>query len=220
MMGTPNEASRPFELSFAVTGARIEPHAALPTIVSTLAVEERHGRSLEGVTLQCQLRLEPQRRHYSPDEEARLVDLFGLPARWSSTARPLPWVDASLFVPAFTGRTEVALSIPCSYDLEVSADRYFHALDGGEVPVRLLFRGTLFARGPSGIEMTPLPWDREATWRLPVALWREAMEGHFPGAGWLRLRKTTLDALLVFKGRQGIASWDGVIETLLAEVGR
>jgi hypothetical protein len=208
------------DLSFRVTGARVEPHAAVPTIVLTLAVDERQGLALEGVALQCQLRLEAQGRRYSPDEEARLADLFGAPARWPSTMRPLPWIDTSLFVPAFAGHAEVSLPIPCSYDLEVSAAKYLHALDGGEVPVRLLFRGTLFARGDHGLEMTPLAWDREATWRLPARLWREAIDGHFPDAGWLRLRKQTLDALLAFKGRHALASWDGVIETLLSEIER
>ncbi|MDB4968867.1 MAG: hypothetical protein JWN44_4556 [Myxococcales bacterium] len=207
-------------LTFTVTGARVEPHAALPTVVLALAIDERQGLAVEGVALQCQLNLEPQRRRYSPAEEERLVDLFGAPRRWSSTVRPLPWIDTSLFVPPFSGQTEVELSIPCSYDLEVSAAKYFHALDDGDVPVRLLFRGTIFARGERGIEMTPMPWDREAAWRLPVRLWREAIDGHFPNAGWLRLRKQTIDALMAFKGRHALASWDGVIETLLSEVER
>lgn len=207
-------------LDFSVIGARVEPHAAQPTIMLALAVAERAGRPLEGLALQSQLRLEPQRRQYSPDEEEQLVDLFGATRRWSQTLKPLPWVESSAFVPAFSGRAEVELAIPCSYDLEVSAARYFHALESGEVPVRLLFRGTIFSRDEHGLSMTPLPWDREATWRLPVSLWREAIDGHFPDAGWLRLRKETLSALLAFKGRHSLPSWDGVIETLLSEVER
>ena len=207
-------------LDFAVAGARVEPHAAQPRIVLTLAIEERAGQPVEGLALQCQLRLEPRRRRYSPDEERRLVDLFGVVSRWSATAQPLAWLDSALFVPPFVGRTEVELALPCSYDLEVSATRYFHALEAGDVPVRLLFRGTIFARGDSGLELTPLPWDREAAWALPLVLWRQAIDGHFPDAGWLRLRKETIDALLAFKGRHALPSWDGVMETLLAEVGR
>lgn len=204
-------------LDFSVTGGRVEPHAAQPQLRLDLAIAERRGGALEGIALQCQLRLEPQRRRsYAPDEERQLVDLFGVASRWSSTARPLPWLETSVFVPAFVGSTEVSLRLPCSYDLEVSAAKYFHALQDGHVPVRLLFRGTIFSRGESGIEMTPLPWDREATWQLPVQLWRDAIDGHFPDAGWLRLRKQTIGALLAYKGRNGLPSWDGVIETLLA----
>jgi hypothetical protein len=123
-------------------------------------------------------------------------------------------------VPAFTAHAEVELNLPCSYDLEVSAARYFQSLDGGEVPLRLLFRGTVFAHGQRGLEMTPLPWDREAVWRLPLSLWRTAIDGHFPDAGWLRLQRHTIDALLAFKGRHGLASWDDAIATLLSEIER
>lgn len=205
------------ELEFQVTGARVEPHVAQPTIRLLLAVEQRSAWAIEGLALSCQVRIEPQRRRYSADEERPLVDLFGDVSRWSSTMRPLHWLETALFVPAFTGRTELGLPLPCSYDLEVSAGKYFSALTDGEVALRLLFRGTIFARGEHGLEVTPLPWDREATFRLPVALWREAIDAHFPDSGWLRLRKETIGALLAFKGRRSLPSWDGVIAALLSE---
>jgi hypothetical protein len=135
----------------------------------------------------------------------------------------MPWLETATFVPAFDGRTEIELILPCSSDLDVSAAKYFYGLDGGDIPIRLLFRGTLFTRGArddDGLQMTPLPWDREATWRLPLALWRAAVDGHFPDAGWLRLRKQTLGALLAFKGRHALPSWDGVMEKLLAAAER
>ena len=206
------------ELDFSVEGARVEPHAAVPMLIVQLAVRERQGGAVEGAALGCQLRLEPQRRRYSSDEEARLAELFGATSRWRQTLKPMPWIETTLFVPSFVGHVVVDLPIACTYDLEVGAAKFFHALGDGEVTVRLLFRGTVFGRGPGGLELTPLPWDREALWRMPVALWRSAIDGHFPGAGWLRLRKETIDALMRFKGRRALPSWDGVIETLLAEV--
>jgi hypothetical protein len=207
-------------LDFRVVGAQARAHAAQPTLALTLAIEEQQGQALEGLALQCQVRIEPQARRYGVDEERRLVDLFGEPSRWASTMRPLSWVDCARVVPPFVGRTEVELALPCSYDLEVSAAKYFSALGDGEVGLRLLFRGTIFVRGERGLELLPLPWDREATWRLPVALWRAAIDSCFPDAGWLRLRKETLDALLAFKGRHALASWEGVMETLLARAER
>ncbi len=208
------------ELVFFVRGARVEPHAAQPTLALKLAIEERQDGALEGLALQCQLRLEPQRRDYSADEERALVDLFSAPSRWSTTVKPMSWLETATFVPAFTGRTEVELLLACSSDLDVSAAKYFHGLQGGDIPLRLLFRGTIFTRADDGLQMTPLPWDREATWRLPVALWRAAIDSHFPDAGWLRLRKQTLGDLLAFKGRHALPSWDGVMEKLLAAADR
>jgi hypothetical protein len=207
-------------LTFAVAGARVEPYAAAPTITLVLRVGEAGGGAVEGAALRCQLRLEPQRRRYQPAEEASLTELFGATSRWRQTLRPLAWTETALLVPPFSGATENELPIACSYDLEVSAGKYLHALVDGEVPVRLLFRGMVFARGPGGLEVMQLPWDKEALWALPVRLWREAIDGHFPGAGWLRLRRDTLDALVRFKGGRALTSWDGVIETLLAEARR
>jgi hypothetical protein len=206
------------ELSFAVSGARVEPHAAAPTLMLALRISEAGGGAVDGAALRCQLRLEPQRRRYDAAEEASLAELFGAPARWSKTVRPLQWIETALMVPPFVGATEIELPIACSYDLEVSAAKYFHALAGGEVVVRLLFRGTVFARGGDGaLQLTQLSWDREALWRMPVRLWREAIDAHFPGGGWLRLRRDTLDALMRWKAERALPSWDGVVETLLTE---
>lgn len=206
------------QLTFAVSGARVEPHAAAPTLMLALRVAEVDGGAVDGAALRCQLRLEPQRRRYDAGEEASLAELFGAPSRWSKTVRPLQWIETALLVPAFVGATEIEVPIACSYDLEVSAAKYFHALVEGEVVVRLLFRGTVFARGDGGaLQLTQLSWDREALWRLPVRLWREAIDAHFPGGGWLRLRRDTLDALMRWKAERALPSWDGVVETLLTE---
>ena len=206
-------------LSFAIVRARAERHAAVPLLMLTIRIEAPAPLApmIEGLALGCQLRIEPNGRRYTPPEEANLEDLFGATSRWRSTLRPLLWMESSLLVPSFCGATEIDLAVPCSYDLEVSANRYFHSLAGGEVPLRLLLRGTVFTRGERGLEVTPLPWDREASFRLPVTLWRELMDHYFPGAGWLRFKRETIDALLQFKGRRSLASWDGVIEALLAE---
>ena len=68
------------------------------------------------------------------------------------------------------------------------------------MPLLLLFSGTVFTGGPGGFSVEPVPWDKEAAYRLPVPVWREMMDRYFPGCGWLRLRRDTLDALLRLPG--------------------
>jgi len=60
-----------------------------------------------------------------------------------------------------------------------------------------------------------VPWHKETTFRLPVAVWRAMMDLYFPGSGWLRLRRDNLDALERFKTVEGLATWDQVVEALL-----
>jgi hypothetical protein len=210
--------SAPVEIGFSVVGAEVLTHAAQPMLNVTLAITTR--QPLEGLALSCQVRIEPRRRGYGPEEERMLGELFGDRSRWATTMQPLPWLDTALFVPAFADRIEAALALPCSYDLEVAAAKYFAALVDGEVALRFLFRGTIFRRGTYGLEILPLPWDREATFGLPVRLWRQAIDARFPDAGWLRLRRETIGALLAFKGRHALSSWDEVMERLLSGAGR
>ena len=43
------------------------------------------------LTLRCQVQIEPAKRRYVPQEQEKLLDLFGTPERWSRTVRPLLW---------------------------------------------------------------------------------------------------------------------------------
>ena len=64
-------------------------------------------------------------------------------------------------VQGFTGDTEVALPLECTYDFEVTASKYLHALREGTVPLQFLFSGTVFAQGERGFAVQQVPWDRE-----------------------------------------------------------
>jgi hypothetical protein len=207
------------DLRFASRGARADRYAAAPTLLIDLRVTEATGAAVAALALRCQLRIEPARRRYTREEGELLADLFGPPARWGQTQKPMQFAAVSVLVPAFTGSTDLALPVPCSYDLEVAAGKYFAALDDGEIPLLLLFSGQAFQVTGQGLRVDPVPWDREVSLRLPVAVWREVMDLHFPDSGWLRLRVGTLAALQRFKSRRALATWDDTVEALLADAG-
>lgn len=204
-------------LSFSVLGARAEPYSAVPTLVFRLGIGETTGERIHAIALRCQIQIEPSRRSYAESEEGRLLELFGEPERWGQTLKTILWTHATLMVPGFTGNLEVDLPVVCTYDFEVTASKYFHGLDTGEVPLLLLFSGTVFVRGQTGFSIEPVPWEKEAAFRLPVAVWREVMDRYFPDSSWLRLRRDTFDALHRFRGRRALPSWEDAIETLLRE---
>jgi hypothetical protein len=205
------------DLSFAVLGARAEPYAAVPTLVFRLRLTESTGERIHAVALRCQIQIEPRQRHYAGPEEERLLELFGEPRRWSETLKTVLWTHASLMVPGFTGSLEIDLPVACTYDFEVTAAKYFHALDDGEIPLLLLFNGTVFTRGQTGFSVEPVPWEKEAPYRLPVRVWRELMDQYFPGGAWIRLRRESFDALHLFKARRALPTWDDAVESLLRE---
>jgi hypothetical protein len=83
------------------------------------------------------------------------------------------------------------------------------------VPLRLLFSGTVFTRGETGFAVEQVPWHQEAVHRLPVPVWRAVMDAHFPGGGWIRLDRDSLDALARYRSARGLVSWEATLAELL-----
>lgn len=205
-------------LSFEVLGSRAEPYAAVPTIMLSLRLRAPGGAEVHAVVLRCQIRIEPGRRGYRAVEEDRLYELFGETSRWGESLRSFLWTHSSMTVTGFRGSTEIELPIECTYDLEVTGTKYLHSLEDGDIPLVLLFSGTVFTRGTSGFGAQPIWWNEEASYRLPVSVWREMMDRYFPNSGWLRLGRQTLDDLQRFKASRALPTWDLAVEALLAEV--
>lgn len=207
-------------LEFAVEGAEPVRYAAVPTLGFRLALERVDGGSVRSVALNTQIRIAATRRSYTPAEQEGLFEIFGRPEEWSRSVRSLLWLNATAHVPSFTGRTVFDLEVPCSYDFELTSARYFDALEDGEIPLEFLFGGSVFYAGPGGgLQVASIAWDREAEFRLPVAVWREMMDQFFPGAAWLRLGKESFDRLYAYKARQALPSWEDAVDSLLREAG-
>jgi uncharacterized protein DUF6084 len=205
------------ELSFTVVDVVPERYAATPNLLARVRIGETTGERVHALALRAQVRIEPQRRRYDEAEERALLDLFGDRSRFAETLRPFAWLHASTVAQGFVGSTEVDLPLPCTYDFEVAGTTYLHALRDGEVPLLFLFSGTVFTRGTTGFSVTQVPWDREARFRLPVAVWRDLMETYFPGTAWVRMRRDTVEALAYHRHVRGLTSWDDVVTSLLAE---
>jgi hypothetical protein len=206
------------ELGFAVVEAERMEYAAVPTLRFGVEVQSVGGRAINSILLDVQIRIAARRRAYDEAATDRLFDLFGPRANWGTTLNSLLWARTTLVVPPFAGRTVVDLPVICTYDLEVSATRYFDALSDGEVPLEFLFSGSVFYRGEDGaLQTARISWEHEAQYRLPVAVWKETMDRHFPGTAWLRLPKDSYDRLCAYRSRRALASWDAVVDELLAE---
>jgi len=215
----PGGAEVPGGFDFAVLDARPEPYAAAPTIMFRLRITESSGAPVHALALRCQIRIEPQRRRYDADEEGRLLELFGPTPRWGESLRPFLWTHVATTVTGFSGSTDIDLPVACTYDFEVAAAKYMHALGDGEIPLLLLFSGMAFGRSGAGVGAQPVAWDREASYRLPVRVWRATMDQYFPNSGWLRISRDSLDALQRYKATHALPTWDHVVERLLDTAG-
>jgi hypothetical protein len=206
-------------LQFACTGARPEPYAAGPSLLFDLRIREDSGRRVHSVALKTQIRIEPRGRTYTAEESAKLVDLFGEPSRWGETLNALQFAQVGSTVTGFTGDITVPIAVPLTYDLDIAATKYFHGLTEGEIPLLMLFSGTVYYAAPGGVQVGLVSWHEEAAFRLPVATWRAAMDEHFPGAAWVRVSTRTLDALSAYRSERVIPNWDDTFERLLKEAG-
>ncbi|WP_343571537.1 DUF6084 family protein [Mycobacterium sp.] len=202
-------------VAFAVLDVAPEPYAAVPVLTARMSVSAPGDEPVQAIALRCQVRIEPLRRGYSDEEAVGLTDLFGPRERWATTQRTFLWQHCTAMVPAFTGRTEIGLALECTYDFEVAAAKYLHALRDGGVPLQFLFSGTVFMAGQRGFSVAQVSWDCEDHYDMPVAAWRDLISLHYPNTGWVRLTHDTVAALTAYKSERALLSIEDAVTTLL-----
>ena len=109
----------------------------------------------------------------------------------------------------------MALPLDCTYDFEVTAAKYLHALRDGALPLQFLFSGTIFVKSERGFSVQQVSWDCEDRYDMPVAVWRDLIAQHYPNTGWVRLSHETVAALAGYKSAQGLLDLDHAVTALL-----
>jgi hypothetical protein len=205
------------DLDFEVESADVLPYAAVPTILFKVGVQNAvEGEEIDSVSLRTQIRIAATQRRYEPNEQAKLRELFGEPHQWKDTLRSLLWTNTNTIVTRFSGGRVFEMPVTCTYDFDVVGTKYFAALDEGEIPLEFLFSGSVFYRKDGGaLQVALISWEKEATFRLPVRLWREMMDNYFPNSAWLRLHKDIFDRLYDYRSRNALLTWDRTLESLL-----
>jgi hypothetical protein len=201
---------------FEVNAVESLPRSAVPALRFSLEVSEPSGIPIHFIALTILITIEPGARAYEAADRERLVELFGEPERWGSTTGALRWSTIETVVPAFRGATRFSFPVECSYDHEVATTRYFSGVGEGAYPLRLHFNGAVYYEGAGGrLQIVPLPWDRSTRFELPVAVWRETIDSHYPGGGWLRVGEDTLHLLVARKAATGAPTVDECIRGML-----
>ena len=205
------------ELDFKVLGIEAAARGLVPLLSFQVEVTNTPaGEPIHSVMLQAQIQLQVTQRRYSATEKEKLTELFGSPERWGDTLRTRLWTIANTTVHAFTGTTTATLTIPCTFDLNVAATKYFYALDEGEVPLLFLFSGTIFYAGDDDrLQVQQISWNKECAYKMSVAAWKDLMEHHYPDTAWLTLNRENFERLYAYRRAHGLANWDQALEQLL-----
>lgn len=207
------------DLTITVANGEAVKYAATPSIAFELNLKNADPQeTVYTVVLRCQIQIEVARRKYSGQDQEKLRDLFGEPERWGQTLRSMLWTHASVVVPQFTGSTVVSMQVPCTFDFNIAATKYFNGLADGDIPLCLMFSGTVFYEdGEGSLRMAPISWDKETRFRLPLKTWQDMMDIYYPNIAWLSLRRDVFERLHEYKVRHGILSWEQTIEQVLTE---
>ena len=203
------------DLHFQVEDALATPNAAVPQLTFKMRITNSEPGPIHSIALRAQIQIEPARRRYTPAEQERLKELFGEPERWSKSVHPLLWTNANMNVTSFTGSTVIDIPVTCTFDFNVAITKYIYGLEGGELPLSFLFSGTVFHAGGMGLQIAQIPWDREASYKLPVRVWKAMMDEHYPNTAWLCLHRDVFDRLCEYKARHNIATFEQALERVL-----
>jgi len=205
------------ELDFKVVAVEPAVHGLTPLLNFKVEVTNSPAsEAIHSVILQAQIQIQSTQRRYDAGEKDKLKDLFGAPERWGDTLRAKLWTIAQTTLRSFSGSTTALLTIPCTYDLNVVATKYFYALESGEVPLLFLFSGTIFYEGADGrLQVQQISWNKECAYRMPVKVWQELMDHHYPNSAWLALNREVFERLYAYRRDHGLSSWDQTIEQLL-----
>lgn len=205
------------DLNFKVESVEAIAYSVSPLLNFKVSVTNADAaEAIQSVMLRCQIQIETTRRQYNPDEQAKLLDLYGEPSRWGQTLKTLLWTHSNVVVQQFTGSTVIDLPVVCTFDFNVATTKYFNGLEGGEIPLCLLFSGTAFYYDENGaLQVGQISWEKEANYRLPIGVWKQMMDMYYPNSVWLNIRRDVFENLQDFKMRQSIPSWEQALESLL-----
>ena len=208
------------DLNFTVETAEAEPHAAAPLLIFKLRIAQtvtaQEPTTIPAIALSARSALSrlaaatpPTKRKSCSTCSARARDggklsavRFGpmpalsyrhLPAKRSSTCRSRVRSISTSRRPSISTRWQtVKCPSACS-----SAARF-------STPIETAI-----------LQVSQIPWEKEASFRLPVQVWKNMMELYYPKSAWLCLERDTFDRLYRYKSSRGLPTWEQAIDMLI-----
>ena len=185
----PRRAAR---AEFEVLAAAGLERAAAPTLGFGCGSPKTAGGACSWSRSRVLIEVEPAKRSYDDAGRERLVELFGEPERWATTAQSFRWSAGRPAGSPFTGSDRPRICpIAVSCDLELATSKYFDALPEGEAPLLFHFNGTVFYEAEDGrLQLVQVPWSARSSSDADRICWQTTQYEHPPPAGcpWIARR--------------------------------
>ena len=140
------------------------------------------GQQVRSVSLDVQMHIARAPPALRRGAHELLFELFGPPAAGARPCARCP--GRACRTPCRRSqarRSWISRAVPLR--LRGARREYLDALADGEVPLELLFSGTLFYAGESGqLQAGRISWDGDAEYRMPVRAWRDTIDLTSPAA--------------------------------------
>ena len=199
------------DLSFTVERVSPVSHAASPMLMFKIRIVNAGSERINAIVLDCRIQVEAPDGPPSTKINDRLEELFGEPSHWADSVQSMPWSRVAAVADPFAGSTRVDIEVPCSFDFNVAATKYFYGLDAASAPLRFDFSGTIFCDG----KMIAIAHGKHARFALPARAWTDLMDAYYPHSVWLRLPRDVFHRMNQFKVDHQIPTWEDVLERLL-----
>ena len=208
----------PMDVSFAVLDVAPEPYTVSPVLTVRVGVTAggpaasrpgaRDRAALPGPH-RAAAPVVLRRRSGRPDGPVRARE------RWANTQRTFLWQHCTAMVPGIHRQHDATLPLDCTYDFEVAAAKYLHALRDGACRSNSCSAERFSSNSERGFSVQQVPWDREDRYDMPVGVWRDLIAQHYPNSGWMRLSHETIAELAGYKSGRGLLDFDQAITSLL-----
>ena len=212
-----HEPDRPAP-EFEILGVRARRRAAAPTLRFSVGQRRLRDREVYTIALTGADRDRAREAHATTTRPAS--DSSSSSASPSAGRRPraasLDQVDVA--GPGFTGAPEFELEVPCTYDLEVAATKYFGGLADGEAPLRFHFTGSVFYAATRAHPDRPDPVGLLGRFAMPVEVWKRDDRPHYPAAAGSRCTARRSSACARCR-RAGLPTFDAAVGELLDGAG-
>jgi hypothetical protein len=132
------------------------------------------------------------------------------------TLQSFLWTHVNVALAGFAHDYAATLPVPCSFDFNIAATKYFDGLTEGGAPLALLFSGSVFYRDMADrLQIAQIPWSMEVFCRLPVSLWRQMMDQYYPDSTWLRIPRALFEELSRYKRQRALPTFEAALQRLL-----